>query len=85
MNTKDIIFELRTKNGLSQDELAEKLFVKNLTCDCSFITHHTITGVNLTGANFLQRKDKIIAALDREIKHGDMDIYAAIRSRKSSL
>ena len=27
MNTKDIVFELRTKNGLSQDELAEKLFV----------------------------------------------------------
>lgn len=27
MNTKDILLELRTKNGLSQDELAEKLFV----------------------------------------------------------
>lgn len=27
MDTKDIIFELRTKNGLSQDELAEKVFV----------------------------------------------------------
>ena len=27
MNTKDVILELRTKNGLSQDELAEKLFV----------------------------------------------------------
>jgi len=27
MNTKDIIFELRTKKGLSQDELAEKVFV----------------------------------------------------------
>ena len=27
MNTKDILFELRTKSGLSQDELAEKLFV----------------------------------------------------------
>ena len=27
METKDIIFELRTKNGLSQDELAEKIFV----------------------------------------------------------
>ena len=27
MNTKDIIYELRTKNGLSQDELAEKVFV----------------------------------------------------------
>ncbi len=27
MDTKDVLFELRTKNGLSQDELAEKLFV----------------------------------------------------------
>lgn len=27
MNTKDILHELRTKNGLSQDDLAEKVFV----------------------------------------------------------
>ncbi len=27
MNTKDVIYELRTKNGLSQDALAEKVFV----------------------------------------------------------
>ena len=27
MNAKDVLFELRTKNGLSQDELAEKVFV----------------------------------------------------------
>ena len=27
METKDIILELRTKNGMSQDELAEKIFV----------------------------------------------------------
>ena len=27
METKDVMFELRTKNGLSQDELAEKVFV----------------------------------------------------------
>ena len=27
MNTKDILLELRTKRGLSQDELAEKVFV----------------------------------------------------------
>lgn len=27
MNTKEIIFELRTKSGMSQDELAEKVFV----------------------------------------------------------
>ncbi len=27
MDTKDIIFELRNKAGLSQDEIAEKVFV----------------------------------------------------------
>ena len=27
MSTKEVLYELRTKNGLSQDELAEKLFV----------------------------------------------------------
>jgi len=27
VNTKDVLFDLRTKNGLSQDELAEKVFV----------------------------------------------------------
>ena len=27
MKTKDVIYELRTQHGLSQDELAEKLFV----------------------------------------------------------
>ncbi len=27
MNTKDVLHELRTRNGLSQDELAEKIFV----------------------------------------------------------
>ena len=27
MSTKDVIYELRTKNGLSQDDLAEKVFV----------------------------------------------------------
>ena len=27
MNTKDVIYELRTKNNLSQDDLAEKIFV----------------------------------------------------------
>ena len=27
MNTKEVIYELRTKNGMSQDELADKIFV----------------------------------------------------------
>ena len=30
MNTKDVILELRTKKGLSQDELAEKVYVTPL-------------------------------------------------------
>lgn len=62
-----------------------KIFVEHLTCDCSFITHHTISGKNLTGPGFLERKTKIIAALDDEIKHGDMDRMAAIRQNKGSL
>ena len=31
MDTKDIILELRTKNGLSQDELAEKVYAVSYT------------------------------------------------------
>ena len=27
MRTKDVIYELRTKNNMTQDELAEKVFV----------------------------------------------------------
>ena len=72
---------------LSEKEMLEelKLFVENLTCDCSFITHHTISGVNLSGPDFLARKEKIVAALDREIKNGDLDRMAAIRRSKRTL
>ncbi len=72
---------------LSEKEMLEelKLFVENLTCDCSFITHHTISGVNLTGPDFLAHKEKIVAALDREIKNGDLDRMAAIRRSKRTL
>ena len=71
---------------LEQEMLEElKLFVENLTCDCSFITHHTVSGANLTGPNFLKRKSKIVAALEDEIKHGDMDWMAAFRRNKRTL
>ena len=72
---------------LTEKEMLEelKLFVENLTCDCAFITHHTISGVNLTGPDFLARKEKIVAALESEIKHGDLDRMAAIRGRKRTL
>ncbi len=72
---------------LSEKELLIELktFVEHLECDCYFITHHTVSGRNLTGPNFLARKAKIIAALDDEIRHGDMDRMAAIRKNKLSL
>ena len=71
---------------LTEKEMLEelKLFVENLSCDCSFITHHTVAA-NLTGPNFLSRKEKIVAALDNAIKHGDMDMMAAIRRNKRTL
>ena len=62
-----------------------KTFVENLNCDCSFITHHTISGKNLTGPDFLKRKESIIAALEHEISNGDMDAMAARRRSKRSL
>ena len=72
---------------LSEKEMLEelKLFVENLNCDCAFITHHTITGANLTGPDFLGRKEKIVAALQNTIDHGDLDRIAAIRRNKRTL
>ena len=62
-----------------------KTFVEHLSCDCSFITHHTISGTNLTGSDFLGRKEKIVAALQNTIEHGDLDRMAAIRRNKRTL
>ncbi len=55
---------------LSEKEMLEelKLFVEHLDVDCSFITHHTVAGRNLSGPNFLQRKEQILAALEHEIR-----------------
>ena len=72
LSEKEMLIELKT-------------FVENLTCDCKFITHHTVSGKNLTGPDFLKRKDSIVAALEHEIEHGDMDAMAAIRRNKRSL
>lgn len=72
---------------LSEKEMLEELllFVENLTCDCTFITHHTVSGKNLTGPDFLKRKDKIVSALKNEIEYGDMDLLAAVRRNKRTL
>ena len=72
---------------LSEKEMLVELktFVENLSCDCSFITHHTISGANLTGPHFLARKERIVAALQSTIDHGDLDRLAAIRRSKRTL
>ena len=72
---------------LSEKEMLEelKLFVESLTCDCFFITHHTISGVNLSGPDFLSRKDKIVAELQRQINHGDLNRMASFRRNKRTL
>ena len=72
---------------LSEREMLIELknFVEHLTCDCTLITHHTVSGKNLTDPDFLKRKDAIVAALYHEIRHGDMDMLAAIRRNKRKL
>lgn len=72
---------------LSEREMLTELktFVEGLTCDCTFITHHTVSGRNLTGPDFLARKAKIVAALEDEIRHGDLDGIAAVRRSKRTL
>ena len=72
---------------LLEREMLEELllFVEHLTCDCAFITHHTISGANLTGPDFLNSKDGIVAALRHQLEHGDLDHMAHIRSSKATL
>ncbi len=72
LSEKEMLIELKT-------------FVEHLTCDCTFITHHTVSGTNLTGPDFLKRKESILSALNHEIEHGDMDVLAAIRRNKRTL
>ncbi len=72
---------------LSEKEMLVELktFVEGLTCDCSFITHHTVSGANLTGPHFLTRKERILDALQNTIAHGDLERMAAIRRNKRTL
>lgn len=72
---------------LTEKELLEelKLFVEHLECDAAFLTHHTVSGKNLSKEHFLKHKDKIIATLDQEIRHGDLTRMAMMRRQKRTL
>ena len=72
---------------LSEREMLEELltFVESLTRDCIFVTHHTIGGMNLTGPDFLGRKDQIVSTLKDELEHANMDALAWRRAQKRTL
>ena len=71
LSEKEMLIELKT-------------FVEHLTCDCSFITHHTVSA-SLSGPHFLERKSQIIHVLSNEIENGDFERMAQIRRNKRSL
>lgn len=60
------------------------LFVENLTCDCRFTSHHTVS-VDLNTNDFLANKNDIIKALKDDIENGDFDTMAKVRSNKRTL
>lgn len=76
-----------TFTPLSEKEMLEELitFVEHLDCDCGFITHHTISGQNLTGPHFLERKEAILSSLRNEAAHGNLDRMRTIRQNKRTL
>lgn len=61
-----------------------KTFLEILELNCSLNTHHTIS-TNLTGPDFLSRKDEILKSLEHEIEFGDMKRYARDRKYKRTL
>lgn len=71
---------------LSEKEMLIELraFVEHLTCDCYFNTHHT-SSVNLSGPDFLARKESILETLDLMIERGNMDRLSWIRQNKRTL
>ena len=71
---------------LNEKEMLEELllFVENLTCDCRFTSHHTVS-VDLNTNDFLANKNDIIKALKDDIENGDFDTMAKVRSNKRTL
>ena len=75
-------FDPLNERGMLEELL---LFVEALDRDCTFVTHHTVSGANLTGPDFLGRKEVIVAALRDEIENGDMGRLARLRTMKTTL
>ena len=75
-----------TKTSFTLSKTASANPTVSLTVAGSAVTTgFTVSGKNLTGPDFLKRKDSIVAALEHEIEHGDMEAMAVIRKNKRSL
>lgn len=74
------------RKPFNEKEMLEELllFVENLTCDCRFTSHHTVSA-DLNTNDFLANKDKIIKTLKDEIEHGDFEMMEKIRNNKRTL
>ena len=66
MKTKDIILELRTKNGLSQDELAEKVFVTRQAVS------RWETGASIPGIEVLYKLSELYGVTINDILQADI-------------
>ena len=71
---------------LTEKEMLEELllFIENLTYNCRFITHHTVSA-NLNTDKFLDKKQYIINALKNELENADFELLEKIRSNKRTL
>lgn len=71
---------------LSEKEMLieQKTFLENLTCECTLITHHTVTA-NLTGMSFPENKELILKKMQHAIDNIDEERMAAVRNNKTHL
>ena len=78
---------LAKRGGHAGEHLARELFKRcvDLAVQPVDDTSHIVGGVNLTGPDFLGRKERIVAALRDEIDHGDMERMARRRAMKTTL
>ena len=74
-------FDPLDERGMLQEM---RTFYEHLEINCSILTHHTL-GANLSGSNFLGRKQYILDKLDDLIENGNMEQLAYWRSKKTNL
>lgn len=75
------------RGGHAGEHLARELLRRRVDFTVQPVDNasHTVGGANLTGPDFLGRKERITAALRDEIEHGDMERMVRRRAMNVSL